>query len=149
MGLKTWVVPALILSGAIALAGGCGGSGSAQTGAAGRASADNGGSPGSGEVTTCRRTSECGDQVCSPDGRCVDCYDDTDCRASQHCARERCVSDASDSGGAPTEGGSGPRSTSGGPGHDSEGGTTDTSTTGGEPGVGGGADCHTAQVLFG
>ncbi len=50
-----------------------------------------GGAGGAGAMS-CQRTSDCSaDRVCSPDGRCVNCYSDKDCRADQHCAQELCI----------------------------------------------------------
>jgi hypothetical protein len=148
---KTWAAASVVLGGALALAGGCGNHNSSSSSGAAGAGSNEGGSPSSSDVTTCRRTSECGDQVCSPDGICVDCYEDNDCKAGEHCAAEQCVASASTSGGAPSEGGA-TQTASGGT--TSNGGTTsrgnagDTGNMGGDPGSDPGADCNTARVLF-
>jgi hypothetical protein len=89
-----------------------------------------GGSAGSAPVLTCVRSSDCVNQVCSPDGRCINCYDARDCRANQQCVAEQCMD----------EGGSGAASTGGStPGSGAVG-------TGGNVSVGN--QCGGAQVLF-
>jgi hypothetical protein len=67
--------------------------------------------------------------VCSPDGRCVDCFESKDCLANQHCDAERCVADGGPSGGSSSGGSSG--AVAGG----SAGGSTNSA-------------CNGAQVLF-
>jgi len=79
-------------------------------------------------ATTCTASEQCTDQVCSPDGRCVDCNADQDCLTNQHCDAEHCIANGGDVGG----GGSGGGSAVGGSG----GGASSN------------AECNGAQVLF-
>lgn len=65
------------------------------------------GTAGTVAAQTCTRSSDCTAQVCSPDGRCIDCFDDRDCRADQRCEAERCVAQGSATGGSSTAGSSG------------------------------------------
>ncbi|HEY2407297.1 MAG TPA: hypothetical protein VGI10_14905 [Polyangiaceae bacterium] len=51
-----------------------------------------GGNAAAAGASQCQRTLDCAPaQVCSPDGRCVACYADVDCKANEHCAQEVCV----------------------------------------------------------
>lgn len=77
-------------------------------------------------ATTCSMSSECTDQVCSADGRCVDCSQDQDCLSGQHCEQERCIANGGDRGG----------SSSGGSGGSPSGGSSGTSS------------CNGAQLVF-
>lgn len=120
-------VLALIGGGVLLCAGGCdSGSSSLLAGA---------GAGGTAAAQTCARSSECTAQVCSPDGRCVDCFDDHDCRADQRCEAEHCVAEGSATGGSSSAGSSG-----GGTGAASNAGTGGGPT---EPG-----QCGGAQVLL-
>ncbi len=92
----------------------------------GGAPAATGGSGGTPPATTCTQSSECTDQVCAADGRCVDCVADMDCLANQHCDAERCIANGGDMGGS-----------------------TGTGTAGSGGGSsGGGTACNGAQVVF-
>jgi hypothetical protein len=124
---------ALILGATI----GCDGGKSTSLGTGGTAATNAGGGTGAtAPATTCARSSECTDQVCSPDGRCVDCYDTRDCLANQHCDAEHCVADGGDTGGS-SIGGS------------SMGGSISSGGSVGSGGsVSGGNACSGAQVLF-
>jgi hypothetical protein len=99
------------------------------TGGVPAATAGAGGTGGAGgsaaAATTCTQSAECTDQVCTVDGRCVDCISDADCLVNQHCDTERCIANGGDTGGS---GGGGGTSGSGG------------SATG--------SACNSAQVLF-
>src|SRR5687767_6572843 len=120
--MKKRVLSGLLLSSALFAQAGCDSGSTSPTAA--------GGSAGGAAVQTCLRSSDCTNQVCSPDGRCIDCYDDQDCRADQRCTGELCVS----------EGGSGAASTGG-----SAPGSGAVATGGSSPL---GNQCGGAQVLF-
>jgi hypothetical protein len=144
MRLKAWTACAVLMSSALWLAAACGSSHSglmeAEAGKSG-----SGGGPGDDDEEECDRNTDCDDQVCSPDGRCIDCYDDDDCRADQICDDERCVSDDDDSGDA----GSSSGATGGGGG--ASGGTGNMGGKGGSGGTGGMEPtiaCEDARVLF-
>ncbi|MDF3068842.1 MAG: hypothetical protein K0R38_4443 [Polyangiaceae bacterium] len=94
--------------------------------AASAGSSGTGGTGGSSVATTCTQSAECTDQVCSPDGRCVDCIQDTDCLVNQHCDTERCIANGGDVGG---------------------GGSGGSGATAGNGGTGAGSACG-AQVVF-
>lgn len=64
------------------------------------------GAAGNAPAQTCQRTSDCTAQVCSPDGRCIDCYDNSDCRADQRCEAEHCVAEGAVAAGSGGSGGS-------------------------------------------
>lgn len=79
-------------------------------------------------ATTCTATEQCTEQVCSADGRCVDCNGDGDCLANQHCDAEHCIANGGDVGGSGNGGGGAVGGSGGG-----------SSTS---------AACNGAQVLF-
>lgn len=91
------------------------------------------GAAGSAMALTCQRTSDCTAQVCSPDGRCIDCYDDVDCRADQRCEAEHCVAE-----GAAVAGSGG-----GGSGAGAAGGSAGSAGGGSTP-----SQCGGVQVLL-
>ena len=99
------------------------------------------GSDSNGADEECERTSNCDDQVCSPDGRCIDCYDDDDCRAGQHCDDEQCVADSSGDAGSS----SGATTGMGGSAGNAGSGNAGQGGVGGTPPVG---SCEGARVLF-
>jgi hypothetical protein len=76
-----------------------------------------GGSASGGSSTApggpCTTSSECTDQVCSPDGHCVDCHEDTDCLVNQYCSEDHCIATGEDTGGT-GGGGTGGHGTGGG-----------------------------------
>jgi hypothetical protein len=98
--------------------------GSAGSAASGAGTAGSGGAP-TAPGGPCSSTSDCKEQVCSPEGLCVDCNEDGDCLANQYCDQTHCVATGGDTGGK------------------SGGGTGGTGGTGGAMPM-----CGGAQLLF-
>ncbi len=137
MRLMAWTATAVLMGSALWLASACGSKHSGLMEATAGSDGDGGGA--AADTQDCERNSDCDDQVCSPNGRCIDCYDDDDCRANQHCDDERCVSDStgdagSSSGATGGTGGSGP-----------SGGMSGTAGAGGSSPT---TSCEDARVLF-
>lgn len=129
MRFKSW----LGLLGGVLLLGAAGGCDSGGTTAGVGGSAGAGGSGGSAAgattgVTTCTLDSQCAPRVCSPDSRCVDCFDSLDCAMGLSCVAEQCV-------------------TPGGGGSGGSGGTTSGGTTSGGSGPVT-TQCAGTQVMF-
>lgn len=140
MRLKAWTASAVLLGSALWMASACGSKHSGLMQAEG--GSDGGGGAPVGDEEECERNSDCDDQVCSPDGRCIDCYDDNDCRADEVCDDERCISDDSSDAGS-SSGATGGTGATGGAGN--------TGGRGGSGGAGGTnptISCEDARVLF-
>jgi hypothetical protein len=123
--IGAWLGSALLFGAQLA----CDSGGTSVPGGGSGGSGGSGGGGGGPAATSCTLSSECTNQVCSPDFRCVDCYETRDCPVGLICRGERCGPE-----GALGGSGGGGGSASGGGG------------SGGTPAVGN--QCSGAQVLF-
>jgi hypothetical protein len=137
MPLRGWLGVTLGAALLASFSAGCDVSGTAlfQQPSGGSGSSGGGGNGGSGGRATsgpggpCATDRECTDQVCSPAGRCVECYEDANCLVNQYCEDEHCIASGGELGGTSSGGSAGSAGNAGG-------GTTGSSACGG------------AQVLF-